>query len=81
MTSLEAPRPAVLLVTGGRLELSTMQEVGNAVAVAVTGVIFSGTLHPGYDRAFELSMLQLGCLLLAVAAASRLVPSRNGGQS
>jgi EmrB/QacA subfamily drug resistance transporter len=61
--------------------LSTMQQVGNAVGVAVTGVIFFGALHLGYDRAFELSMLQLGCLLLVVAAASRLVPGPKDGRS
>jgi EmrB/QacA subfamily drug resistance transporter len=56
--------------------LSTMQQVGNAVGVAVTGVIFFGTLAAGYARAFELSVAELGCLLLAVAALTRLLPGR-----
>jgi EmrB/QacA subfamily drug resistance transporter len=56
--------------------LSTMQQVGNAVGVAVTGVIFFGTLAAGYNRAFELSVAELGCLLLAVAALTRLLPRR-----
>jgi EmrB/QacA subfamily drug resistance transporter len=54
--------------------MSTMQQVGNAVGVAVTGVIFFGAVHHGYPRAAELSLAQLGCLLLAVAALSRLLP-------
>jgi EmrB/QacA subfamily drug resistance transporter len=57
--------------------MSTMQQVGNAVGVAVTGVIFFGAVQRGYPRAFELSLAQLGCLLLAVAALSRLMPRRS----
>ena len=55
--------------------MSTMQQVGNSVGVAVTGVIFYGAVQHGYPRAAELSLAQLGCLLLAVAALSRLLPS------
>jgi EmrB/QacA subfamily drug resistance transporter len=56
--------------------LSTMQQVGNAVGVAVTGVIFFGAVHAGYGWAFRLSMAQLGGLLLAVAVLSRLMPAK-----
>jgi EmrB/QacA subfamily drug resistance transporter len=56
--------------------LSTMQQVGNAVGVAVTGVIFFEALHVGYSWAFRLSLAQLACLLLAVAALSRLLPAK-----
>jgi EmrB/QacA subfamily drug resistance transporter len=55
--------------------MSTMQQVGNSVGVAVTGVIFFGQVQHGYPRAVELSLIQLGCLLLAVAALSRLLPA------
>ena len=54
--------------------LATMQQVGNAVGVAVTGLLFFGT-H-GVGRAFELSTLQLGCLLTCVAVLTRLLPRR-----
>ena len=54
--------------------LTTMQGVGNALGVAVTGVIFFGALHHGYAHAFELAVAQLAVLLLAVAALSRLLP-------
>jgi MFS family permease len=57
--------------------LSTMQQVGNALGVAVTGAIFFGSLAGGYAHAFELSVAELGGLLLSVAALSRLLPERS----
>ncbi len=39
--------------------LSTAQNVGNALGVAVIGVIFYGGLHAGYAHAFELSLAAL----------------------
>ena len=56
--------------------LSTMQQVGGALGVAVTGVIFFGALHGagGYTRGFELSLAQLGVLLVVVAGLTRLLP-------
>jgi MFS family permease len=56
--------------------LSTAQQVGNSIGVAVTGVLFFGTLGHGYGLAFERSVLQMGALLLAVAALTRLMPGR-----
>jgi hypothetical protein len=55
--------------------LSTMQQVGNALGVAVTGVIFFGALAGGAAHAMELSLVELACLLVAVAALTRLLPS------
>jgi EmrB/QacA subfamily drug resistance transporter len=57
--------------------LTTMQSVGNALGVAVTGVIFFGALHSGYARAFELALAELGILLVLVAALTRLLPRRS----
>jgi EmrB/QacA subfamily drug resistance transporter len=54
--------------------LSTMQNVGNALGVAVTGVIFFGALHGGYAHAFELSVAELAVLLVGVAGLTRLLP-------
>jgi EmrB/QacA subfamily drug resistance transporter len=54
--------------------LTTMQGVGNALGVAVTGVVFFGALRGGYAHAFELAVAELAGLLLAVAALSRLLP-------
>ena len=54
--------------------LSTMQQVGNAVGVAVTGVIFFGALDHGFAHAFQVSLVQLAVLGVAVAALTRLLP-------
>jgi len=54
--------------------LSTVQQVGNALGVAVTGVIFFGAQSAGFAHAFDLSLAELAGLLLAVAALSRLLP-------
>ena len=55
--------------------LSTMQNVGNALGVAITGVIFFGALHAGYGHAFELAVAELAGLLVFVAAVARLLPA------
>jgi membrane protease YdiL (CAAX protease family) len=51
-----------------------MQNVGDALGVAIIGVIFFGALHSGYAHAFELSLGALAAILLAVAALTRLLP-------
>jgi EmrB/QacA subfamily drug resistance transporter len=55
--------------------VTTMQNVGGALGVAITGVIFFGALHGGYARALELSLAELGALLLGVAVLTRLLPA------
>ncbi len=55
--------------------LSTVQQVGNSVGVAVTGVIFFGAGAGGWGHAFELALLELAGLLVTVAALSRILPS------
>jgi EmrB/QacA subfamily drug resistance transporter len=54
--------------------LSTMQQVGNALGVAITGVIFYGATKHGLPHAFELSLAELAAVSAAVAACSRLLP-------
>jgi EmrB/QacA subfamily drug resistance transporter len=54
--------------------LSTVQQLGNALGVAVTGVLFFSAVSSGYAQAFEISLAQLCALLLTVAALSRLLP-------
>jgi EmrB/QacA subfamily drug resistance transporter len=56
--------------------LSTMQQVGNSLGVAITGVVFYGALDHGVATAFERSLVQLTVLLTAVALLSRLLPGR-----
>jgi predicted MFS family arabinose efflux permease len=54
--------------------LTTMQNVGNALGVAITGVIFFGALHGGYGHAFELAVGELAVTLVLVAILTRLLP-------
>ena len=58
--------------------LSTAQQVGNAIGVAVTGVIFYGLLTRGYAAAYRWSVAEMACLLLGVAALSFTIPRRKG---
>ena len=51
-----------------------MQNVGNALGVAVTGVLFFGAGHGDPAHAFALSVGALCALLLGVAALTRLLP-------
>ena len=55
--------------------LSTAQNVGNALGVAVIGVVFFGALNHGYATAFELSLAVLAGTLAAVAVLTRLLPA------
>lgn len=59
--------------------LTTMQQVANALGVAIIGLIFYGTLGPtvsqaAYPRAFGLSLLYLVVLAVAVAVLIQLLP-------
>lgn len=54
--------------------LSTMQQVGNALGVAITGLIFFSAGRHGIAHAFQLSVAELALLLVAVALLSRLIP-------
>jgi MFS family permease len=53
--------------------LSTTQQVGYSLGVAITGVIFFGARND-IARALELSLIELAVLAVGVAAASRLLP-------
>jgi len=57
--------------------LSTAQQVGNSIGVAVTGVLFSSA-PSATDTAWPSSAAcsRLGALLLLVAALTRLMPGR-----
>jgi EmrB/QacA subfamily drug resistance transporter len=55
--------------------LSTVQQVANAVGVAVIGLIFFPAISSGYDHAFELSVAVLAALLIVLAVLTVLLPS------
>jgi EmrB/QacA subfamily drug resistance transporter len=56
--------------------LSTAQQVGNAIGVAVSGVIFYGLLGDGhgYGDAYRWSTAEMAVLLAGVAALAFLIP-------
>ena len=58
--------------------LSTMQNVGNAIGVAVVGVLFYGALSHGFAGAFQISVIALAVALAGVAALTRLIPAQVG---
>lgn len=64
------------LVSGA---LSTMQQAGNAIGVAVTGLVFFGALAGGYGQAFTAGLVELLCLPLGVAALTWLLPRSGSG--
>ena len=57
--------------------LATSQQVGSAIGVAVTGVIFYGLLGHGYGYpvAYRWSLLQMAVLLAGVAALAFIIPA------
>jgi MFS family permease len=54
--------------------LATAQQVGNAIGVAVSGVVFYGLLAHGYGVAYRWSVTEMAALLLGVAALTFLIP-------
>jgi EmrB/QacA subfamily drug resistance transporter len=54
--------------------LSTMQNVGNAIGVAVVGVLFYGAVSHGFAGAFQVSVIALAVALSGVALLTRLIP-------
>jgi len=54
--------------------LSTVQQLGNALGVAIAGVLFFGSLSAGYGFAFEITLAAFVVLLLVVAGLTRLLP-------
>jgi MFS family permease len=58
--------------------MSTITQVGYALGVAVTGVIFFGAGHD-LGHAFKLSLYQLGALALGIVVMSRLLPRPGSG--
>jgi len=56
--------------------LATAQQVGNAIGVAVSGVIFYGLLADGrgYGAAYRWSTAEMALLLAGVAALTFIIP-------
>jgi hypothetical protein len=58
--------------------LSTTQQVGNAIGVAVTGVVFYNLVSHGYAVAFRWSLAEMTGVLLAMAVLTLTLPRQNG---
>jgi hypothetical protein len=58
--------------------LATMQNVGNAIGVAMVGVLFYGAVSHGFAGAFQVSVIALAVALTGVAALTRLIPAQVG---
>jgi MFS family permease len=58
--------------------LATAQQVGNAIGVALCGVVFYGLLDRGYGVAYRWSVVEMAVLLLGTAALTFLIPKRDG---
>jgi EmrB/QacA subfamily drug resistance transporter len=56
--------------------MSTVQQVGNAVGVAVIGMVFFGALPAGYPHAMERSLVVLAATTAAVGAIGALLRTR-----
>jgi EmrB/QacA subfamily drug resistance transporter len=76
-----APLPSIMLArvkpdhaAAASGVLSTAQQAGNAIGVAVIGVIFYHALGGGYPHAFGLGLGAMAALGLAVAALVQLLP-------
>ena len=55
---------------------STVQQVGNALGVALVGIVFFGRLGQGMVDAFGASLVYLAATTVAVAAAAAFLPAR-----
>ena len=61
--------------------MSTMQQVGYSLGVAITGVVYFGATDQGVGHAFELSLIQLAAVAAGIVAACRLLPGNSGAKS
>ena len=55
---------------------STLQQVANALGVALVGIVFFGRLDAGMVDAFEAGLVYLTATTVAVALAARFLPGR-----
>jgi EmrB/QacA subfamily drug resistance transporter len=73
---MAAAPPEHLGATSG--VLSTMQNVGNAIGVALVGVLFYGAVSHGFAGAFQVSVIALAVALSGVALLTRMLPAQVG---
>ena len=61
--------------------LSTAQQVGNALGVAVVGMVFFGAVGGGYDHALEWSLVVLAATTAGVALLGTLLRPRTAAET
>jgi MFS family permease len=61
--------------------MSTTQQVGYSLGVAITGIVYFGASDQGIAHAFQLSLLQLAAVAAGIAVVSRLLPRISGAKS
>jgi hypothetical protein len=61
--------------------LSTAQQVGNALGVAVVGMVFFGAVAGGYDHALEWSLVVLVATTAGVALLGTLLRDRTAAET
>ncbi len=71
-TVLSSVRPEYAGAASGTL--STVQQLGNALGVALSGVLFFGAAGNGYGYAFEITLAGFVAVLLVAASLTRLLP-------
>ena len=57
--------------------LATAQQVGNAIGIAITGVVFYDLIGHGYGVAFRWSLAEMAAVLLAMAALTLTLPKQS----
>ena len=60
--------------------MSTTQQVGYSLGVAITGVVYFGA-GPDIGHAFQLSLLQLAAVAAGIVVVSRLLPGVSGAKT
>lgn len=75
-TVLSQVRPEAAGAASG--VMSATAQVGYALGIAVTGLLFFAEADADMAHAFEVSLLQMGVLGLGIVAATCLLPSRTG---
>jgi EmrB/QacA subfamily drug resistance transporter len=61
--------------------MSTTQQVGYSLGVAITGIVYFGASDQGVGHAFQLSLLQLAAVAAGIAVVARLLPGVSGAKS
>lgn len=74
LTGASLSRVSHRLVGAASGVITTLQQLGGALGVAIIGLVFYGSLSGGYAHAFEAGVLVLALMELALAGLTQLFP-------